>query len=377
MKFICTRNILLNAIRNLLSLTSNRSTLPILAHALLETTPAGLKVLGTDLETGFQGSYDVTVQKPGRVTVNARALCDVIKELDPEHPITWQADEKHVIKLVSGNSRFTLHGMSAQDYPQLPAFDEPAQFSIPSTALLTCLQQVLPAVPDQDQRFVLQSVLITINTQPTQESPAIELVGTDGHRLVIAESDAGTWATSAPQQFTPLIPKKAAQLLATLLAQEDTLDVPIAVSKKLFCVTVKNVILTSRLVEGTYPNYQQVIPALNGARMEIDRDLFEEALHRVAVVSHDQTQAVRLALTPDTLTIHAQNAAVGEGTESIPAVVADKEFKAGFNARYLLDALRTCPGKRLQLHMKEPLSPCVLVCPGGQSGWKHVIMPVR
>ena len=193
MNFICTRNILLSAIRNLLSLTSNRSTLPILANALLETTPAGLTVLGTDLETGFQGSYDVTVHKPGRVTVNARALCDVIKELDPEHPITWQADEKHVIKLVSGNSRFTLHGMSADDYPQLPAFDEPAQFSIPSTALLTCLQQVLPAVPDQDQRFVLQSVLITIRTS---DSPSIELVGTDGHRLVIAESDAGTWTTA-------------------------------------------------------------------------------------------------------------------------------------------------------------------------------------
>jgi DNA polymerase III subunit beta len=303
MKFICTRNILLNAIRNLLGLTSNRSTLPILAHALLETTPAGLTVLGTDLETGFQGTYDVTVQKPGRVTVSARALCDVIKELDPEHPITWQADEKHVIKLVSGNSRFTLHGMSAQDYPQLPAFDEPAQFSIPSSALLTCLQQVLPAVPDQDQRFVLQSVLITMKPP---DPPSIEVVGTDGHRLVIAESDAGTWTTSAPQPLNALIPKKAAQLLAALLAQEDTLDVPIAISKKLFCVTVKNVILTSRLIEGTYPNYQQIIPVLNGARMEIDREIFEEALHRVAVISRDQTQAVRLALTPDTLTIHAQ-----------------------------------------------------------------------
>ncbi len=374
MKFTCARNILLNAIRNLLSLTSNRSTLPILANALLETTPAGLTVLGTDLETGFQGTYDVTVQKPGRVTVSARALCDVIKELDPEHPITWQADEKHVIKLVSGNSRFTLHGMSAQDYPQLPAFDEPAQFSIPSSALLTCLQQVLPAVPDQDQRFVLQSVLITMKPP---DSPSIEIVGTDGHRLVIAESDAGTWTTSAPQQLNALIPKKAAQLLAALLAQEDSLDVPIAISKKLFCVTVKNVILTSRLIEGTYPNYQQVIPVLNGARMEIDREIFEEALHRVAVVSRDQTQAVRLALTPDTLTIHAQNADVGEGTESIPAVVAGKEFKTGFNARYLLDALRTCPGKRLQLHMKEPVSPCLIVSPDSHSRWKHVIMPVR
>jgi DNA polymerase-3 subunit beta len=374
MKFTCARNIMLSAIRNLLSLTSSRSTLPILAHALLETTPAGLRVLGTDLETGFQGSYDVTVQKPGRVTVNARALCDVIKELDPEHPITWQADEKHVIKLVSGNSRFTLHGMSADDYPQLPAFDEPAQFSISSSALLTCLKQVLPAVPDQDQRFVLQSVLITMKPP---DPPSIEVVGTDGHRLVIAESDAGTWTTFAPQQLTALIPKKAAQLLAALLAQEDTLDVPIAISKKLFCVTVKNVILTSRLIEGTYPNYQQVIPVLNGARMEIDREIFEGALHRVAVVSRDQTQAVRLALTPDTLTIHAQSADVGEGTESIPAVVASKEFKTGFNARYLLDALRTCPGKRLQLHMKEPVSPCLIVSPDSHSRWKHVIMPVR
>lgn len=374
MKFMCTRNILLSAIRNLLSLTSTRSTLPILANALLEATPTGLKVLGTDLETGFQGVYDATVQKPGRVTVNARALGDVLKELDPEHPITWQADGKHVIKLVSGNSHFTLHGLPADDYPRLPAFDEPAQFSIPSTDLLTCLQQVLPAVPDQDQRFVLQSVLIIISAY---ESPAIELIGTDGHRLVIAESRAGRWVTSTPRQLEALIPKKAAQLLATLLAQQDTLHVPIAISKKLLCVTVKNVILTSRLVEGTYPNYQQVIPSLNGARMEIDRAMFEEALHRVAIISRDQTQAVRLAFTPDMLTIHAQNADVGEGTESIPAVIADKEFKAGFNARYLLDALRTCPGERLQLHMKEPLSPCVLVSPDSQTNWKHIVMPVR
>ncbi len=120
-----------------------------------------------------------------------------------------------------------------------------------------------------------------------------------------------------------------------------------------------------------------MIPPINGACMETDRESFQEALHRVAVVSRDHTQAVRLALAPETVTIHAQAADFGEGLETLPAVVANTDFKVGFNARYLLDARRTCPGKRIQMHMKEALSPCLLICPDSQSGWKHVIMPLR
>lgn len=374
MQFTCTRTILLSAVRNLLSLTSAKSTLPILANALLETTDTGLKVLGTDLETGFQGLYEATVERPGRITVHARALYEVLKELDPEHPISVHADEKHTVTIRSGKSRFTLHGASADDYPQLPSFDQAPQYRIPSPDLLTCLQQVLPAVPDANQRIVLQSARISLSKSKT---PTLTVVGTDGHRLAIAESTAGTWLGAKPQALEALIPKKAAQLLAGLLAREDAIDIPISFSDKLFCATVQNVILTSRLIEGTYPNFQQVIPSINGARMETDREIFQEALQRVAVISRDQHQGIRLALAPETLTLHAQAAAFGEGLETVEAVVSTEEFKVGFNARYLLDALRTCPGKRLQMHMKDALSPCLLICPDSQSGWKHVIMPLR
>ncbi len=235
MKFTCTCSVLLSAIRNLLSLTSTRSTLPILANALLEATPTGLKVLGTDLETGFQGMYGATVETPGRITVHTRALYEVLKELDPRNPISCHTDEKHTVTIHSGKSRFTLHGLAADDYLQLPAFDQALQYRIASTDLLACLQQVLPAVPDTNQRLVLQSVLIRLSKSKT---PTLTVVGTDGHRLAISESTAGTWLGAKPQSLEALIPKKAAQLLANLLAREDIIDVPIALSDKLLCVTV-------------------------------------------------------------------------------------------------------------------------------------------
>jgi DNA polymerase-3 subunit beta len=257
----------------------------------------------------------------------------------------------------------------------LPPIEREGLIPLPGAGLLQLIRKTLFAVGDNDTRYVLNGLLITLFTEGGKSM--IRLVGTDGHRLATADQELEmSKGTSLPKDTKVIIPKKAAQEIRRLL--EEGGDEPmVGFTKNMLIFRKSGLVLTSRLMEGNYPNYQQVIPKESSKKITANREEFEGALRRVSILSRDKTYAVKLTFAPDHITLFSSHPDMGEATEEIQAKFNGKEFSAGFNARYLLEVLMIMDGDSMELQMEAPLSPCLLKETENQQLFKAVVMPVK
>jgi len=236
------------------------------------------------------------------------------------------------------------------------------------------IRQTVFAVGDNDTRYVLNGLLITIVPEP--DAPVLRLVGTDGHRLAVADPNLHTGKTDRPDRdIHAMIPKKAALTISRLL-EESSDEAMIGVTTNMLIFRKSGLVLTSRLMEGTYPNYQQVIPKGSKNTIAVSRTDFEGAVRRVSVLSPDRNAAVKLTFSEKSIALFASAAELGEAAEDIPAECHGEPFSTGFNARYLLDVLSVIDGDQLILVMDAPLSPC-LILERNTPLLKTVVMPVK
>jgi DNA polymerase-3 subunit beta len=246
--------------------------------------------------------------------------------------------------------------------------------AIPGSGLSSLIRKTLFAVGDNDARYILNGLLITLHS--SEKKVTLRLVGTDGHRLAVAESDLTQSAgTDLPKEIKAIIPRKAAQEIRRLLEEEEG-EPLLGFTKNLVTFQKSGLFLTSRVMEGTYPNYQQVIPKESAKKASIERTALEGALRRVAVLSKDKTNAVKVILENGSITLHTSSPDVGEATEDLPAQYRGESLTTGFNARYLLDALAVMDGDSVNLEISSPLSPCVLRSEG-DPGFLCVVMPMK
>lgn len=373
MKLRIARDELLTALQRVQGVVEKRNTMPILANILLEGKAEGLDISATDLEIGMRGLYKATVEEPGEVTFSARKLYEILKEIrEPE--VAMAVGESSLVTIQAGRSQFKVVGLPAQDFPSLPAIEREGLIPLPGSGLLELIRKTLFAVGDNDTRYVLNGVLIIVSTGGGQ--PLIRLVGTDGHRLAVAEQEIeAPKGTTLPSEVKAIIPKKAAYEIQRLL--EEGGDEPlIGFTKNMLIFRKSGLVLTSRLMEGGYPNYQQVIPKDSPKKTMVKREDLEGALRRVSVLSKDKAHAVKITFSPDHLTLFSSNPDMGEAQEEIPARFNGEEFSAGFNARYLLDVLGVMDEETVNLQMEASLSPC-LMKDGENARFRTVVMPVK
>jgi DNA polymerase-3 subunit beta len=241
--------------------------------------------------------------------------------------------------------------------------------------LLELIRKTLFAAGDNDARYILNGLLVTLIT--TEKKTTLRLVGTDGHRLAVAEQDVGkTGAKGAPQEIKAIIPKKAAHEMRRLLEEGGDGEPLIGFTKNLMIFRKSGLLLTSRLMEGNYPNYQQVIPKESNRRASVNRAEFESALRRVSVLSRDKANAVKVTFAPGKMTLFSSNPDFGEATEEMAARYEGEALNTGFNARYLLDVFAVMDGETISLQMDNPLSPC-LIQESDSPGFKCVVMPIK
>ena len=373
MKVNIARTDLLTALQRVQGVVEKRNTMPILANILLEGKPEGLDIIATDLEIGMRGLYKATIDEPGAVTFSARKLFEILKEIK-EEDITLIIKENNLITIQAGRSQFKVVGLPSQDFPALPAIDREGLIPLPGSGLLTLIRKTIFAVGDNDTRYVLNGLLVTMNA--SGEKGNIRIVGTDGHRLALADQEF-----QAPKGVIPsgevkvIIPKKAAQEIRRLL--EEGGDEPlIGFTKHMVIFRKSGLVLTSRVMEGTYPNYQQVIPKDSNNKVLVSREDFEGALRRVSVLSRDKTFAVKITFSSTGITMFSTNPDLGEAVEEVPATCHGMEFSAGFNARYFLEVLSVMEGDKLAIQMEAPLSPC-LVKEAENPSFSAVVMPVK
>ena len=375
MKVRIGREELLTGLQRVQGVVEKRNTMPILSNILLEAKHDGAEIVATDLEIGMRGLYKATVLEAGGVTISARKLYEIIKEL-PSGEIELTSGDNNWTTIQSGKSQFKVVGLPSGDYPALPSIEREGLTPLAGAGLLELIRKTLFAAGDNDARYILNGLLVSLTTTE-KKTTLLRLVGTDGHRLAVAEREVGTPnAKRRGQDSKAIIPKKAAQEMRRLLEEGGDEEPLIGFTKNLMIFRKSGLLLTSRLMEGNYPNYQQVVPKESGKRIAVNRGLLESALRRVSVLSKDKANAVKVSFAPGGMTLFSSNPDYGEATEELVARYEGEALHTGFNARYLLDALSVMDGESVSLQMDTALSPC-LIQEAESPGFKCVVMPIK
>ena len=375
MKVRIGREELLTGLQRVQGVVEKRNTMPILSNILLEAKHDGAEIVATDLEIGMRGLYKVTVLEAGGVTISARKLYEIIKEL-PSGEIELTSGENNWTTIQFGKSQFKVVGLPSSDYPALPSIEREGLTPLAGAGLLELIRKTLFAAGDNDARYILNGLLVSLTTTE-KKTTLLRLVGTDGHRLAVAEREVGSPnAKPLAQDIKAIIPKKAAQEMRRLLEEGGDEEPLIGFTKNLMIFRKSGLLLTSRLMEGNYPNYQQVVPKESGKRIVVNRGLLESALRRVSVLSKDKANAVKVSFAAGGMTLFSSNPDYGEATEELVARYEGEALHTGFNARYLLDALSVMDGESVSLQMDTALSPC-LIQEAESPGFKCVVMPIK
>lgn len=348
-----------------------RNTLPILANVLIEATGSDLQLTATDLEVGIRKVCGATVSKPGSLTINARKLYEIVREL-PGDDLAIRAGDGGWVEITSGRSRYRMLSIDPKDFPSIPASTPVAKkggvvMTLTGGALLEMIEKTLFSVSTDETRISLGGVYAE-----SVEKNEIRLVATDGHRLSMVEREI------AGVDLKPgvILPRKGLVEAKRLLEDGDG-EVRLSIGGNLARVERAGVELFMRLIEGEFPDYRQVIPKETKRHVRIDRDALFGALRRVSILSSERSRGVRLRLLPNVLEVTTANPDLGEATEELEADYAGDEFVIGFNARYLLDVLSLAGVTgQIEIGLSDEVSPGTIRLQEDDR-YTYVVMPMR
>jgi len=372
MRFKIKRDEFLKGLSRVQSVADRKNTMPILSNVLIETTEGGITLAATDLEIGVRGVYEASVEEPGGLTLSARKLFEIVREL-PEEEVVVTAAENNWATITSGAATFKFSGLAKEEFPALPEMEGARFISIDSSAMRDLIKKTIFAAGDNDTRYVLNGIYMTLT--PSDKGFAIQMVGTDGHRLAVLRKDVEGDPGALPDAGSAIIPKKSATELRKLL-DEDAGPFQMALSKNHVVFKIGTLYMVTRLIEGSYPNYEQVIPKENDTQVGFDKTPLVSALRRVSLLSRERNNAVKFNIEVGKAVLSSQNPEMGEAREEMPAESNATGLEVGFNARYLLDALSVMEKDKVGMLLKDALSPCILT-QEGDDGYRCVVMPLR
>lgn len=370
MKLSIKKEEILRGLQRIQGVVDKKNTMPILSNMLLSADPKGVEIVATDLEIGLRGRYAAQVEKPGAVTVSAKKMYEIVREL-PQEDVQIRAEENHAVKIVSGQSQFRLVGLPKEEYPSMPDVAEEGMIAIAGETLRDMIRKTIYAAGENDARYVLNGLYLHMT--PEAAGLKIRMVGTDGHRLSLIDRTV----EAKHKEESVIIPKKAMLELRRLL-EEDASEsgFQIGLSKNHALFKRDGLVMVSKLIDGNYPNYQQVIPTKNTKQVSVSRDLLTHAVKRVSILSKEKTNAVKVQLEKGTLVLSTNNPEVGEASEEVAVEYQGEGLTIGFNSRYLLDVLMAMDTPLITLELNDPLSPCLVKEAGGDA-YRCVVMPMR
>ena len=363
MEVVLDRDAFLKGLQMVHNIVEPRQTLPILANVLLETEAEAVRVTATDLEVGARVSVPAKVGKGGAITVTARKLSEIVREL-PAAALTLKVGDNSAVSLRCGGSSYRLVGLGAEDFPAVVPAAPSAWLTVEAKMLREMLAQTTFAISHDESRFALNGVLFVL--QPKE----LRLVATDGHRLAVATRGVGQGLSG----ITGIVPRKAVVEIARVLGASE--DVQIAITENQFVLQMPNFVMTARLIEGQFPNYEAVVPKAHPGKLLLPRGALMAALRRVSVMAEERNKPVKLLLRAGSLTLSAASHDLGEAEESLPVAYTGEELAMGFNSRYLLEALTPIEKDEIVFEFKDGLSPGVVKGVEEDSDC-CVIMPMR
>jgi DNA polymerase III subunit beta len=362
MKFSVSKEKLLEGLQTVQNVVSTRTTLPILSNVLLQAEDGKLRFTTTDLDVGISGTVEAAIEKPGATTLPARRLAGIVREL-PAAEVSIEVDSKNVASIRCGQSFFKILGLPEEEFPPLPRFEGAKEFTLKQKELRDGLKKTSYAISTDETRYVLNGILFSFKDNK------LTMVATDGRRLALVDLEV---EFPRSQEVEIIVPTKCVSELARLVGDDG--EVKMTVGENQVAFEVKDTLLVSKLIEGNYPNYRQVIPGETKERVSLERELFHNAVHRVSLLASEKSNSVKLVFTKNNIEIAANTPDVGEAHESLPVNYKGRDFSIAFNPEFLMAPLRALPEDEVYLDLIDEMSPGVIKV---QTPFLYVLMPMR
>jgi len=385
MKLVCSQAELSASLQLVSRAVASRPTHPVLANVLL-TADAGtgrLSLTGFDLSLGIQTSLAAAVESSGAITLPAKMFGEIVSRLSADSPITLNSDEgSEQVDLTSSSGTYQMRGMPAEDFPDLPLVQSGEPIRLDPQVLVKGLRATLFASSSDEAKQILTGVHLGLDGQ------GLECAATDGHRLAVLKLNhalpdqdspgAGTSGTAFNTVDVTVPARSLRELERLLSARQSSEPVSLFCDRGQVVFLWSDQVLTSRSLDGTYPNYRQLIPDSFSRQLQVDRRALIAALERVAVLADQHNNVVKIVSDPlaGQLLISADAQDVGSGSESLAAVVSGEAIQIAFNVRYLIDGLKAIAADQVELHCNAPTTPVILV-PVGEPGFTYLVMPVQ
>jgi DNA polymerase-3 subunit beta len=372
MRLTIERAVLLKALNHVQSVVERRNTIPILSNVHLTAEGDALKLTATDLDIEISEAAPAEVERGGATTAPAHYLYDFVRKLPENAPVRLEVkgDDPRLF-ISAGKSRLHLPILPSGDFPSMPSDGFETSFEIHPTELARLIDKTRFAISTEETRYYLNGIFFHTVANGSGEA-VLRSVATDGHRLALADVAAPQGAQGMPGV---IVPRKTINELKRLL--DDAADlVEISVSPQKIRFALGDAVLTSKLIDGSFPEYARVIPKGNSKKLKLDNKVFAEAVDRVATVSAERSRSVRLAIEDGKVTLTVNNPDAGVATEDIPAEYADEALEIGFNARYLLDVAQQIEGESALFELADSGSP-TLVRDETDELALYVLMPLR
>jgi DNA polymerase-3 subunit beta len=370
MKLIIDRAALMRSLNHVQSVVERRNTIPILSNVLMKAQDGMLILSTTDMDLEINEAVEAQVKTPGATTAPAHTLHDIVRKLPDDAKVELNlGDSGNIMTVKAGRSMFKLSCLPVADFPEISGAALPTTFNVPAADLRALIDRTKFAMSTEETRYYLNGIYL--HAAEHNGVQVLRAVATDGHRLARFEMPLPDGATGMPGV---IVPRKAVGELRKLLEEAaDTIEISLSASKIRFAFD--HVVLTSKLIDGTFPNYEQVIPANNDKIVEVNPKLFSNAIDRVSTISDGKSRAVKIALNGKVMTLSANSPEAGSATEDLE-INGNDNMEIGFNARYLMDITQQISGDGCRIVLADAASPTIIQDTADNSAL-YVLMPLR
>jgi DNA polymerase-3 subunit beta len=371
MKVTVERAELLKSLGHVHRVVERRNTIPILANVLLRAEKSAINLKATDLDLEIIESITAEVSPGGSTTVPAHMLYEIVRKLPEGSQVMLESSsDRAVLAIRAGRSRFTLQTLPESDFPDLAAGDMTHNFTVAAADLKRLIDKTQFAISTEETRYYLNGIYL--HTAGSAKSPTLRAVATDGHRLAQADLPLPAGASGMPGV---IVPRKTVTEVQRLI-EDSAAEIAVALSPAKIRFAIGEVVLTSKLIDGTFPDYARVIPSGNDKDLVVDKKDFEAAVDRVSTVSSERGRAVKLSISAGKLILSVTNPDSGSATEELEVEYESDPLDIGFNSRYLLDIATQLDGEVAVLKLADPGSP-TLIQDKEAHGTLYVLMPMR
>ena len=362
MKFSIEKDQILEALQKVQSIVGQRTTLPILSNVLLEAKKGKLTLATTDMEVSVRTSIEADIDEEGATTLPARRFFSICRDL-PSHQVDIGVSNDDVATILSGSYSCKLEGLSKDDFPPMPTFEESSSYMLKQGTLKDILQKTSYAASTDESRAILNGSLMAFRDNK------LTVVCTDGRRLALVEQEIDI---PDDAEVDIVVPTKTVNELIKTLGEDGEASVKTSATQVAF--EFGNIFIISKLIDGTYPNYRQVIPSQCEERIAVDREMLQSAIRRVSLMLDDQASSVKIQITENRMELLTSSPEIGESRESVPVKYSGKDITIAFNPAFLSAPLKHLDSDEIFFELSDELSPGVIK---SNVPFLYVIMPIR